>query len=192
MQGISKSWLAIGIVLVICFWQILGAFSLASSQQTVRGKTAQVWNQIDRASQLLPRLEQQLNTTVQLQKDLIDKIAAARNAIGTASQGDTSDPNNIGQATQASLIALRAFNENYPNLGLPELQQGLLDETAGSYNRIAYARSELINAQTSYNTARIWAFPIGMLMFPNMTITGENENPMQTLPPSKVGVTPAP
>ena len=191
MQSSSKTWIALSILGVFLVWQIAGVFALATSQQTVRGKTAEVWVSIQRASDLLPRLEQQLNTSIDLQKQLIDKIAAARSAIKSASQGDTSDPNNIAQAAQA-LIDVRVFNENYPNIGLTELQKGVLEETTGSLNRIAYARYELIQTQTSYNQTRVWAWPIGQVMFPNMAITGESENPTQTLPPSKVGTTPTP
>ena len=176
---------------------VLGAFiwsqyaTLTSEQQDIRNKTGQVWTQIQRANDLLPRLEQQLNTTIALQKDVIDKIAAARSANQSASQRDTSDPNNVNTAMQATMIALRAFQENYPNLGLPELQQGLLDETSGSINRITYARSELINVQTKYNTDKRLSIPVG-LFWSDQPVLGENENPAQTLPPSKVGVSPAP
>lgn len=188
MQKLT-SWVAL-ILGFILLYQGMGYVSLATGQQNVRGKTAEVWNQIDRASQLLDRLGQQLNATIELQKELIDKIAAARSAVGTASKGDTSDPNNISQALQA-MIDVRVFNENYPNIGLNEIQKGVLDETAGSLNRITYARGELINAQTAYNKSRVLFLPIG-LSWPNMSIVGEDQNPQATLPPSRVGTSPAP
>ncbi len=182
------------IVLVIAglfgAYQVVGYASLAGGQETIRGKTAEIWNQIERASELLPRLEQQFNVTVDLQRDLIEEIASARSAFDTASQGDTSDPGNVENAAQA-FFALRSFVENYPNIGLTEIQRGLFDETAGSVNRITYARGELINAQTAYNRSRVLFVPIG-LFWPDEHVLGEDENPRATLPPSRVGVSPAP
>jgi hypothetical protein len=178
------------IIAVLGVWSLIGYAVLTADQQDIRNKTGKVWAQIQRAEELLPRLEQQLNTSIQLQKDLVDKIAAARSAVDTASHGDTSNPSNINQATDSMLIALRAFNENYPNIGLPEVQRGLLDETTGSFNRITYARTELIDAQTSYNTAKRIFLPLG-LAWPDQPVFGENQNPGSTLPPSKVGATPS-
>jgi LemA protein len=188
----TKTWIVVSILVVFGIYQVMGVAVLATSQQGIRGKTAQVWVDIQRANDLLPRLEQQVNTTIGLQKDLIDKIAAARSANSAGLQGDKSDPNSASNAASATLVALRAFNEAYPDVGLSQIQQDLFDETAGSINRITYARQQLVDAETSYDTARILFFPVGLMFFKDMPILGEDQNPAQTLPPSKVGVSPSP
>jgi hypothetical protein len=71
-----------------------------------------------------------------------------------AKQTNGTDQAKVFQAATSTQVALKAFYENYPNFGLPSIQQGLLDETAGSFNRIAYARHQLIQAQVSYPITR--------------------------------------
>ena len=183
MKKTLMAWV-LGILGFVVVLQLLGLPIMNGQKQNVSAKTGAVWVQVQRASDLLPRLEQQLNVTIKLQKDLIDKITAARSDILAAEQSN--DPAAILKATDNTQIALKAFVENYPNLGLPELQQGLLDETSGSFNRIAYAREQLIEAQQSYNTTRIW-FPLLYGAYPEISILGSNVSPLQTVPPSNVG-----
>src|SRR5437764_799861 len=161
------------IVALLALWQIVGVFSLPSQKIGLDGKIGEVWNQTDRASQLLPRLEKQLTYTVDAQKQVIDKIAAARNDILAAQQVQGADQNKVLTASTSTQVALKAFYENYPNFGIPNIQQGLLDESSGSFNRIAYARHQLIQAQVEYNQARIVYF-VAALFNPPVQILGSD------------------
>ncbi len=178
-------WIVIVVLALVAFWQIIGLFSLPSQKIDIDGKVGEVWNQTDRASQLLPRLEAQLKYTVQAQKAVIDQIAAARNDVLAAQQVNGTDQSKVFQAATSTQVALKAFYENYPNFGLPSIQQGLLDETAGSFNRIAYARHQLIQAQVSYNQARIGFF-IAALFNPSVTILGSDVSPLTPVTPSSL------
>lgn len=173
------------IVALVALWQIMGVFALPSQKIGLDGKIGEVWNQTDRASQLLPRLEKQLTYTVDAQKQVLDKIAAARNDILATQQVQGTDQNKVLTASTSTQVALKAFYENYPNFGIPNIQQGLLDETSGSFNRIAYARHQLIQAQVEYNQARIGYF-VAALFNPPVQILGSDSSPLKPVAPSSL------
>lgn len=184
MEKRRFSWVPwiIAAVVVFLFWNAIGFMVLPLQQQGLAGNVGEVWNQVDRANQLLPRLEAQLKYTVAEQKQVIDKITAARNDILAAEQA-SGDQAKIFKATASTQSALKAFYENYPDFGLPSVQQGLLDETAGSFNRIAYARGKLIDAQVSFNQARIF-FPLAAVFIPPVEILGSGVSPLTPITPS--------
>jgi hypothetical protein len=159
-----------------------GFIVLPLQQQGLAGKVGEVWNQVDKANQLLPRLEAQLKYTVAGQKQVIDQITIARNDILAAEQA-SGDQTKIFKATDSTQSALKAFYENYPDFGLPSVQQGLLDETSGSFSRIAYARGKLIEAQVSYNQARIF-FPLSAPFIPPVEVLGAGVSSATPVTPS--------
>ncbi len=191
MERRRFSWVpwVIAAVVVFLLYNVIGFVALPVQQQGLAGKVGEVWNQVDRANQLLPRLEAQLKYTVSEQKQVIDKITAARNDILAAEQA-SGDQAKILKATDSTQTALKAFYENYPNFGLPSVQQGLLDETSGSFNRIAYARGKLIEAQVSFNQMRIF-FPLAALFIPPVEVLGSGASPLTPVTPSSLS-TPTP
>lgn len=192
MERRRFSWVpwVIAAVVIFFLWNAIGGFIvLPLQQQTLAGKVGEVWNQVDRANQLLPRLEAQLKYTVAEQKQVIDKITIARSDI-LAAERASGDQAKIFKATDSTQIALKAFYENYPDFGLPSIQQGLLDETAGSFNRIAYARGKLIDAQVSFNQTRIF-FPLAAVFMSPVEVLGSNVSPLTPVTPSTL-TTPTP
>ncbi len=172
-------------------WTLIGCVALPYQKAGLAGKVGEIWNQTDRASQLLPRLEAQLKYTVAAQRQVIDKIAAARNDVLAVQQVGAQDQNKIYQAATSTQVALKAFYENYPNFGLPTIQQGLLDETSGSFNRIAYARHQLIDAQTAYNQQRI-LYPLAAMFNPPVDVLGSDISPLTPVAPSSLQTPVAP
>jgi LemA protein len=176
--------IGLGVAGVLVLWSLIGAFNLASKNATLDGKVGDVWNAIERANELLPRLEGQLKFTTAEQQKVIDQITAGRNNLLAAQRAG-----NIQQAVDAARDAQLAINivvERYPDFGIPEVQRGLLSETAGSVNRVAYARSELIRAQADFNRARIGSGPIGWLFFEKKSVLGSNADPTTRIEPSRL------
>jgi LemA protein len=176
---------AIGAVIYL----IIGGFSLASAQENVRGLTGQVWNANQRGVDVLGRLEGQLSVALADRQDLVKLITDARKAAEDAQASGDLDA--VEAARQQAQLAINVIFENYPDLSLTPLQVGLMDETAGSLNRIAYARSELIKGQVSYNVARLFFFPLSFV-FPRMEVLGEFSDPSLPFPTSSFGATSAP
>jgi len=168
------------VMLAVPLYLFVGYISTNSLLQDIEGKTGEVWNSVDRAIQVLDRLEGQMEVYLADRQDLIDQITAARNDILAAKENG-----NLATLTDAqnkTEIAVQAIAEAYPDISLSGLQQGLMDETAGSLNRISYARKELIETQVKYNKATVW-FPF----YPKVEVLGSSFNPETTLPPSTFG-----
>lgn len=177
----KKSYIAIALIVFIAiFYFLFGCISLNSLKQDIDGKTGEVWNSVDRAIQVLDRLEGQMEVYLADRQDLIDQITAGRNDILAAKQNG--DLRALTDAQNKTEIAVQAIAEAYPDISLSGLQQGLMDETAGSINRIAYARKELIEVQVRYNQSTI-LFPF----YPKVEVLGSSFNPETTMPPSTFG-----
>lgn len=176
-----------GILLAILFYLALGGISLAQQQIGIDAATGEVWNQIDAGAQKLDRLEAQVIGAYRQQMDVVNAIVEGRKALAEArARGD------LTAATQAAGqigLNINVLVEANPVTPLTELQRGLLDETSGAFNRIAYARGRLIDTQKAYNQTRIAFFPIAGF-FPPVEILGSTDNPRRQLPPSRF-VTPA-
>jgi LemA protein len=175
----KKSILTLIIALIIIY-AVSGILVMEPMQQDIDGKTGEVWNNVQRAIDLLGRLEQQMTVYLSDRQDLIDKIVTGRNEMLAAKESGDLDAVLVSQTNTQS--AIDAVFEAYPDLSLTETQQGLMDETAGSMNRIAYARSELINTQVAYNKGRIIWF-----WYPKIDILGSSYDAAKPLPTSSFG-----
>lgn len=179
---------SIGLLIVVLFlcmmaWQIIGGVTLAMSQETIAGRTGEVWNTTQRAIDLLPRLEREVEVFMEDRQEIVAQITTARNDFLAAQEaGDLAQLN----AVHETMLDIRVQIEAYPTINLTDQQRVLMYETAGSINRIAYARGQLIDAQVQFNKNRLLFMPVG-LIFPRQEILGENVDPGQPLPPSTFG-----
>lgn len=173
-------WILAGIAVYL----VVGGLVLAMKQEDLRGKNAAVWNMVSRATEVLGRLENQVTVFLKDRKDLIAQITVARNDMLAAQQ--TENLQALAVAEQKTSLAIKAVFEAYPDVSLVGVQQGLMDETAGSINRVSYVRKDLIDAQVSYNQMRILFFPLAMF-FPRADVLGESFNAAAPLPTSSFG-----
>jgi LemA protein len=180
-QGIDRIvGVAAGALGLLVIWGIIGSIVLGVSNNNIQGKIGDVWTTVDRANELLPRLEGQLNYTTTSQKEAIDRITAARNALLAAKA--TGDLQAAFNAVQHSQPAMHFVVEHYPDFGLPVAQKTLAEETAGSVNRIAYARHKLIQDQVSFNNKRLVFVPAGLFYGPQH-ILGSEHSPKERVTP---------
>ena len=174
----SIKWLGLGLVGLLVVYLVLGAFTLSMRREGLHGLTGNVWNNVDRATQLLTRLESEVLYAYKDRQALYQTITAARNDLLAArAVGDLEKATNV--AGRISVI----LEDNSLAGDLTPVQISLMDETAGSINRITYARSKLIEGQVGYNQTRIFFFPVAVF-FPRVEVLGETANPAQQLPPS--------
>lgn len=151
-------------------------------QYDVQGNIGAVWNEVDRASQLLQQDAALLNSTIAFQNDAITKIALARSNAATikASQG-TTDPNAALSAAGQMTAGIRVFMESYPDYGVGSNSHTVLVQIEGSFNRVEYARSQLIQAQTDFNKWLLTQIPMNLFYHP-VQILGSNANPAEPVP----------
>lgn len=175
---------------IVCISQNI---AIQQRQYDIQGKIGNVWNEVDRASQLLQQDAALLNTTIASQNDAISKIAQARSSVASlrASLG-TTDPNAALAAATHMTGGIRVFVENYPDYGVGSNAHSVLVQIEGSFNRIEYARDQLIQEQTDFNKWLLTQIPMNLFYHP-VQIVGSNANPAEPVPvPTYVRPTPAP
>lgn len=156
--------------------------AIQQRQYDIQGKIGNVWNEVDRASQLLMQDAALLNATIAAQNEAINRIAQARSNAASikASQG-TTDPNAALSAAALMNGGIRAFVENYPDYGVSSNTHAVLVQIEGSFNRIEYARGQLIQEQTEFNKWLVTQIPMNLFYHP-VQIVGSNTNPTEPLP----------
>lgn len=173
---------------IVCIYQ---SIRIQQRQYDIQGNIGAVWNEVDRASQLLQQDAALLNSTIASQNDAIAKIAQARSNVATikASQG-TGDTNAALAAASQMNGGIRIFVESYPDYGVGSNAHSVLVQLEGSFNRVEYARSQLITAQTDFNKWLLTQIPMNLFYHP-VQILGSNTNPAQPVPvPTYVQPTP--
>lgn len=175
---------AVVLVLVVVGGIILISQNIAIQQRQydVQGKVGNVWNEVDRASQLLQQDAALLNSTIASQNDAITKIAQARsNAAAIRDSQGTTDTNAALAAAGQMTGGIRVFVENYPDYGVGSNAHSVLVQIEGSFNRIEYARAQLITAQTEFNKWLLTQIPMNLFYHP-VQILGSNANPSESVP----------
>jgi hypothetical protein len=167
--------------------------AIQQRQYDIQGKIGNVWNEVDRAAQLLQQDAALLNATIAAQNDALNKIAQARSNVASIKAGQgTIDPNAALSAAVQMAGGIRAFVENYPDYGVGSNTHAVLVQIEGSFNRIEYARGQLIEEQTAFNKWLLTQIPMNLFYHP-VQIVGANAHPTEAVPlPPYVQPTPTP
>lgn len=145
----------------------IGSYNgLVSKDQGVQSAWSQVETQYQRRSDLIPNLVEVVKGESNFEKStLTDVIEARANATKVTIDAKTIDnPEKLAQFQQAqaqvgsALSKLMAVAENYPNLKSNQQYAQLMDEIAGTENRIAVARRDYNKVVQEYNTS-VKTFP---------------------------------
>jgi LemA protein len=121
-------------------------------QEAIKAQWAQVENQLQRRNDLIPNLVETTKGYAAHETEVYKDIADSRAKLaGAKTPEDTISAAN--QQTQA-LGRLLVIVENYPNLKANEQFNRLMDELAGTENRIAVERMRYNQLVQQYNTRR--------------------------------------
>jgi LemA protein len=123
-----------------------------SQEETIRAQWAQVENQLQRRNDLIPNLVETTKGFAQQERDVFQAVSDSRARLA----GATTPAETIAAANaQSSALArLLAVVENYPTLKSDATFARLMDELAGTENRIAVERMRYNEAVQAYNTSR--------------------------------------
>lgn len=163
----KKGWIIALVVLVLVILSGVGSYNnLVSLNEKVDSNWSQVENQLQRRADLIPNLVSTVKGFAAQEKNILNNIADSRSRLigaqGAAEKAAANDQLN------SALSRLLVVVENYPNLKSDANFRQLMDELAGSENRLAVARKDYNDSVQVFN-ARIKTFPnviwAGMLGF---------------------------
>jgi len=150
--------------------------TFVGQEEGIKAQWAQVENQLQRRNDLIPNLVETTKGFAQQERDVFGQIAESRAKLAGAQT-----PEQTMQAANeqsSALSRLLVVVENYPQLRSNETFNRLMDELAGTENRIAVERMRYNERVQEYNTLR--------RQFPsNITagIFGFREYPVFNAPP---------
>lgn len=150
--------IAIALVVLMLAGYLIGMYnSFVGMEQNVNSRWSEVENQYQRQADLIPNLiditKSAVNVETKFVKDVIDARTRWQSA-ATQIQKEAA-----GAQMSSGLNAfVNAVSESYPTLQANKQYTALMDEVAGTQNRITVARGRYIESVQSYNTA-IKRFP---------------------------------
>ncbi len=123
-----------------------------SQEEAVKAQWAQVQNQLQRRSDLIPNLVETVKGYASHEQEVFQQIAESRSRLAGAQT--PAETINAANQQSAALARLLVIVENYPNLKANEQFNRLSDELAGTENRIAVERMRYNERVQEYNTSR--------------------------------------
>lgn len=152
----------IGVILValIIIGGLYGAYfsgfnSVQSKDENVKKLAADVDAQLQRRYDLIPNLVESVKGYMQFEKQTLEEITKLRSQWQTSSSNERIDlSNQIEQALSKIILTYEA----YPDLKADATVTRLMDELAGTENRIAVARTYYNDGVRDFNT-NIRTFP---------------------------------
>jgi len=123
---------------------------IVSEEQQVEAAWSQVENQLQRRADLIPNLVETVKGYASHERGVFDEIAKARAAmLGASSRAEKIQTANQFEGAISKLISL---TEAYPQLKADATFTRLMDELAGTENRLAVERKRYNEAVQQYNT----------------------------------------
>jgi LemA protein len=148
-----------------------------TEEEAVKAQWAQVDNQLQRRNDLIPNLVETTKGFAQQERDVFQAIADSRAKLAGA---QTPEQRIQAANEQSSALArLLVVVENYPQLKSSETFARLMDELAGTENRIAVERMRYNERVQQYNTSRR-QFPSNV----TASVFGFEEYPLYEVPES--------
>ena len=141
-------------------WVFSGYNSLVSTNEEVTSKWSQVENNMQRRSDLIPNLVNTVKGYTKHEEKVFSEIADARSKLmGAKSVEDKAKAD--GELSNA-LSRLMVITENYPDLKANTQYTQLMDELAGTENRIAVSRRDYNEAVKKYNL-KVKSLPVSLV-----------------------------
>ncbi len=147
------------------------------SEEAIKTQWGQVQNQLQRRNDLIPNLVETTKGFAQQEKDVFTAVAASREKLAGAQTPEQTIK--AANEQSAALARLLVIVENYPQLKSDATFMRLMDELAGTENRISTERMRYNERVQEYNTLRR-SFPSNV----TAKVFGFKEYPYYEAPPT--------
>jgi LemA protein len=159
MKGIL---ILLGVLLIVGIILVGTYNGIVTKHETITAKWAQVESQLQRRNDLIPNLVNSVKGYAAHEKTIFEDVTNARSQWAKASTMD--EKVKAAGSMDAALGRLLMVVENYPNLKADQTFLKLMDELAGTENRIAVERMRYNESVKDYN--------ISVRTFPGSVIAG--------------------
>ena len=184
-----KRILAVVLVALTALLSGCGYNAMQAGDQQIKAAWAEVVNQYQRRSDLIPNLVNTVKGFAAQEQQVLLGVTNARAKVGSiqATPELVNNPQAFAQFQQAqgelssALSRLMVIVENYPQLKSDQNFRDLQAQLEGTENRIAVARQRYIKAVQEYNTtvrsfpSNLTAMVFGFKTKPSFTVENEKE-----------------
>ena len=183
----GRKWLAIAALAAAALLSGCGYNTLQSTDEQIKAAWAEVLNQYQRRTDLIPNLVETVKAFAAQEQQVFLGVTQARARVGSiqATPELINDPQAFAQFQQAqgalssALSRLLLVAENYPQLKSDQNFRDLQAQLEGTENRIAVARNRYIKAVQAYNVvvrqfpSNLTAMLFGFKEKPQFTVENE-------------------
>lgn len=148
-SGLVIGSVIVAILLIVGMMAISKYNSFVSGEEQVEAKWAQVENQLQRRFDLIPNLVETVKGYAAHEEAVFAQIAEARAQYGGAASVEEVAAAN--DELTSALSRLLVIVENYPDLKANKQFTQLMDELAGTENRLTIARQDYNEAVREFN-----------------------------------------
>ncbi|MDF2675889.1 MAG: LemA protein [Bacillota bacterium] len=160
----KKGMIALIVVVVVIIGLIASVFgsynTLVSLDEEVNTQWANVESKLQRRFDLIPNLVESVKGAMAQEKEVFGAIADARAKMAGARSVD--EKVEASNQLEGALGRLLVVTENYPELKSNQNVTGLMDELAGTENRISVERDRYNEVVRKYNS-KVRSFPTNLL-----------------------------
>ncbi|WP_308753195.1 LemA family protein [uncultured Anaerotruncus sp.] len=157
--------IAVLAIIVIIGVSLAGGYNgIASARENVDTQQAAIQTQLQRRADLIPNLVNTVKGLAAQEQSVIDSVTEARAQLAGAQGRGMEELAAANDNLSSALSRLLMVVENYPEIQSSQGYISLMDELAGTENRIAVARNDYNDAVKSYNSK--------IITFPNRLIAG--------------------
>lgn len=160
MRKTNSAFILIGIFIILIIFFVItgirGYNELIQIQEQVALQQSNIQTQLQRRNDLIPNLVETVKGYASHEQAIFTDIAQARSKLSGATSID--ELTQAEQTMQNALNRLLVVVENYPDLKADKQYTALMDELAGTENRIQVARKDYNEIAQSYNS-KIKQFP---------------------------------